>query len=187
MVNRMRPILDMIIQPNQGAFIPQRVIDDNVLFAHAVMNKLKHRKGKKGYVALKLDMKKVYDRVEWDFICKCLQEMGFHHRWISWVYERISTVSYSIIVNDETSVFLSLLDVYVKEIPYPLSLYHMHGCPCSKNVCCISSTPFRDWGKNCPFGQKIPCLLFTYDSLLFCKATYASCLPNSEGYSRFVL
>jgi len=78
MVNRMRPILDMIIQPNQGAFIPQRVIDDNVLFAHAVMNKLKHRKGKKGYVALKLDMKKVYDRVEWDFICKCLQEMGFH-------------------------------------------------------------------------------------------------------------
>ena len=70
------------------------------------MNKFKHMKGKKGCVALKLDMEQAYDTVEWDFIYKCLQDIGFHHRWISWVYKFISTVSYSIIVNDETSGFL---------------------------------------------------------------------------------
>jgi len=42
------------------------------------MNKVKRMKGKKGYVSLKLDTEKAYIRVKLDFICKCLQEMGFH-------------------------------------------------------------------------------------------------------------
>ena len=68
----MQPILERIIQAAQGAFITQRVIHDNVLLAHEVMNKFKHMKGKKGCVTLKLDMEKAYNRVEWDFTCKCL-------------------------------------------------------------------------------------------------------------------
>jgi len=53
------------------------------------------------WTAIKIDMKKAYDRVEWDFILKCLQELGFHPIWNSWIQECISSVSYSIIVNDE--------------------------------------------------------------------------------------
>jgi len=64
LVNRMRPIPQRIILPTQSAFIPQRTIHDNILLAHEVVNKFKHMKGKKGYVALKLDMEKAYDRIE---------------------------------------------------------------------------------------------------------------------------
>jgi len=32
-------------------------------------------------MAIKLDMKKDYDRIEWDFILKYLQEMVFHSTW----------------------------------------------------------------------------------------------------------
>jgi len=64
LVNRLRPVLQRIIHPTQSAFIPSRTIHDNILLAYEIINKFQHYKGKKGYVALKLDMEKVYDRVE---------------------------------------------------------------------------------------------------------------------------
>jgi len=64
LVNRLRPVLQRIIHPSQSAFIPNRTIHDNILLAHEIINKFHYYKGKKGYVALKLDMEKAYDRVE---------------------------------------------------------------------------------------------------------------------------
>jgi len=74
----MWPILQRIIHPTQSAFIPHRTIHDNILIAHEIVNKFNHFKGRKGYVALKLDMKKAFDRIEWDFLLSCLKQLGFH-------------------------------------------------------------------------------------------------------------
>ena len=68
MVNRMCPILEHLVQPTQSAFVPHRAIYDNILLAHEVLNKFHHFKGKKRSVTIKLDMEKVYDRIEWDFL-----------------------------------------------------------------------------------------------------------------------
>ena len=65
------------------------------------MHKFKNLKTKAAWVAIKLDMEKTYDRIEWDFILKYRQEMGFHPTWNSWIKECISSVSYSMMVNDE--------------------------------------------------------------------------------------
>ena len=64
LVNRMRPILHCLIHPCQSAFVPDRAIHDNILIAHEIMSKFRHYKGKSGYVALKIDMEKAYDRIE---------------------------------------------------------------------------------------------------------------------------
>jgi len=76
----MRPILERIIHPSVSTFISDCAIHNNVLVAHKIINKFKNMKGKKRYVAIKLDMEEAYDRIKWDFICKCLQEMGFHEQ-----------------------------------------------------------------------------------------------------------
>ena len=45
---------------------------NNILLTPETMNEFKNLKTKSAWVAIKLDMKKAYDRIEWDFILKCL-------------------------------------------------------------------------------------------------------------------
>uniref|UniRef100_A0A2N9FKU0 Uncharacterized protein n=1 Tax=Fagus sylvatica TaxID=28930 RepID=A0A2N9FKU0_FAGSY len=79
-----------------------RMITDNVLIAFETLHHMHNqRSGKVGSMALKLDMSKAYDRVEWGFLKQVMIRMGFCDKWISLIMECISTVSYSLLINGE--------------------------------------------------------------------------------------
>lgn len=116
----LKTILPAVISPTQTAFVPGRLISDNTLVAYEVLlHSISSRfKGKVRYMALKLDMSKAYDRIEWVFPEAILTKMGFHANWIKFIMNFVSSVSYSILVNGNFNLGLTLLKASDKEIPY---------------------------------------------------------------------
>ncbi|KAL0327023.1 UNVERIFIED_CONTAM: LINE-1 retrotransposable element O protein [Sesamum angustifolium] len=67
--NRLKVFLDKIISPAQSAFVPGCLISDNVLLAFELNHFLNTKtRGEQGWMALKLDVSKAYDKVEWSFL-----------------------------------------------------------------------------------------------------------------------
>ena len=63
---------------------------------HTIKNK---KKGQRGSYALKLDMTKACDGVEWSFLKAMMVKMGFYLKWIYIIMRCITSISYTIIIN----------------------------------------------------------------------------------------
>lgn len=108
LANRLKLILPDIIDENQSAFVLGRLITDNILLSSEVFHCLHHNHAKRrGYMTLKLDMSKAYDRMEWDYIACVMIKIGFPAVWTDHVMKCVTTVRYSFLVNGEVSEILT--------------------------------------------------------------------------------
>ena len=81
MANRLKKLLLDIISESQSVFQSDKAIFDNILVAFESLHHMKHKRvDKSGFMAMKLDMSKAYDRVEWNFLCRLMAKIGFEDR-----------------------------------------------------------------------------------------------------------
>ena len=74
-------MLVVVINELQSAFVLGRLITNNVLVAFETMHCIDQRKkGKEALMAIKLNMSKAYDRVEWVYLEAMTRKIGFHKR-----------------------------------------------------------------------------------------------------------
>ncbi|KAA3490359.1 reverse transcriptase [Gossypium australe] len=99
--NRLQKIIDKCIDKVQSAFVPGRLITDNVLLAYKILHTLKQkRSGKKGVMVVKLDMSKAYDRAEWGFLEVVITKLGFPKDWTELLHRCITSVRYTVNINE---------------------------------------------------------------------------------------
>jgi hypothetical protein len=171
LANHLKKVLGEIISPNQSAFIPNRLITDNIIIAFEALHTMDTRmKGRDGYMALKLDMSKAYDMVEWGFLEAILHKIGFANRWVQLLMSCVRTVSYSVLINGRP--FGNITHSRGLRQGDPLSPYFF--ILCAEGLSTGINKMERAGGiSGLPLirgGRRLTHLFFANDSLLFCKA-----------------
>jgi len=67
-LQRLKPFIATVIDPCQAGFVLGSQTSDNIILAQEIIRTLVRKRGQVGYVALKLDLEKAYDKLEWFFI-----------------------------------------------------------------------------------------------------------------------
>ncbi|KAL5567174.1 hypothetical protein UlMin_030338 [Ulmus minor] len=99
LANRLNSLLAKLICPTQNAFVSRRSIHDNSVIIQEVLHSMKNKSGKGGWMALKIDLEKAYDRLNWRFLELILKKFRFCEVWIKWVMTCVSLVSMNLVLN----------------------------------------------------------------------------------------
>ncbi|OMO67876.1 reverse transcriptase [Corchorus capsularis] len=186
--NRLKLILPQIISETQSAFVPDRQIFDNLIIAFETIHHMANRRaGNNFHMALKLDLSKAYDRVEWQFLEEVMRGMGFSERWIFRVMTCVRTVTYSVSVNgNHSGRIIPTRGIHQGD---PLSPYLFL-------LCMEGFTSLLQRAENNGLIQgvavarhapRISHLFFADDSLLFIRAQSSDCTTIIDVLHKFEL
>lgn len=99
--NRLKGLLPKLVSENQCSFVPKRQGIDNVVILQEVIHTLRNKRGRKGYIIVKLDLEKAYDRLEWGFLRTILQKIGFDEKMLSLIMSCLQTTSLTVLWNGD--------------------------------------------------------------------------------------
>uniref|UniRef100_A0A803Q2M5 Reverse transcriptase n=1 Tax=Cannabis sativa TaxID=3483 RepID=A0A803Q2M5_CANSA len=146
----------------QSAFIPGRWIAESSILTQEIIHKIRHKRGNGGFMALKLDMHKAYDKMEWIFLEKVLVANGFNDKSRKLLMACVTSVSYAVLLNgcplkklypkrglhqgDPLSPFLFLLcqEVLSKLISKAEAQGSVHGIKIAQSAASVSHLMFAD-------------------------------------------
>ena len=154
LTDKLKVVHPFAISESQSAFVPDKLITDNIMMAYELNHYLKRkRQGKHGSMALKIDMSKVYDRVEWQFLSDMMTSLGFHQLWVRRIMACVTSVSYYVLHNGER-----LGPIPAEGLSNSLSALEghelIHWCKVARGAPAISQFFFAD--DNYTFFRAIP-------------------------------
>lgn len=103
LVTRLKPLIPAWISHNQNSFIKGRSLNINLVVASEILHSMKRKIGKGGWFALKIDLEKAYDQIEWSFVRECLQNFQMDPVAINLIMDCISKAYSCVLINGRKS------------------------------------------------------------------------------------
>lgn len=138
--NRFRRHMASLIAPHKCSFIPGRHNSENIVIAQEIFHTMRSKKGgKKGFIAVKVDLDKAYDRLRWEFIDATLQELGLGEHFRKLIMVCVSTVVMRVLFNGDTTETFFLTKDIRQEDPISPYLFIL----CVEKLAIVSRTWWR--------------------------------------------
>lgn len=136
-------------------------------------------------MAVKIDMSKAYDRIEWPFLEAVLIRLGFHAKWISWIMACVGSVSYSFLIKGSPKG--QVIPSRRLRQGDPLSPYLFILCTeVLSGLCQRAQLRGHLPGIKVARGSPpINHLLFADDTMFFCRSNPKSCNKLKEIIARY--
>lgn len=106
LADRLAKIAPKIISEDQRGFIKDRRIYECICLASEAINLLEH-KTFGGNVAMKFDIRKTFDTIDWRFLLKVLSTFGFDKKFCDWISTILHSAKLSFSVNGKPVGFIS--------------------------------------------------------------------------------
>lgn len=100
-VFRLRLFLDKVISPFQSAFVLGRKGVDNAIIVQELIHTVSIKKDQVGFMAIKVDLEKAYDKIEWSFIREVLINSNLPNHLVALIMIYVSSVSTFILFNGD--------------------------------------------------------------------------------------
>jgi len=120
-------MLSEFIELNQSAFVKGRLFLEKCLLATELVKDY-HEESISSRCAVKFDISKSFDTVQWSFILSVFKAFGFPDLFIHWIYTCISTAYFSVMINRELEGFFGSSRGIRQGCS--LSLFVCHGSKC---------------------------------------------------------
>lgn len=101
--SRLKHYMDFLVNYTQKSFVGGRSSTDNIIIAQEVLHFMERKKGTKGHMAIKVDLEKAYDRVNWVFLEDTLYQIGLSHHFVSVIMHCVTTANMRIMWNGSLS------------------------------------------------------------------------------------
>ncbi|XP_074313971.1 uncharacterized protein LOC141649174 [Silene latifolia] len=181
--SRLAKVLPDLISPNQGGFIKERSIIENILICQDLV-RLYERNAVSPRCLFKMDLQKAYDTIEWAFLDDMLQALNFPEQFREWIMQCVTTTTYSLNLNGNVFGFFKgqrglrqgdplspLLFTICMEYLSRLLAYTTEGSSFKYHPLCKP--------------LKLTHLMFADDLLLFCKGEAQSIMIILRTFSTF--
>ncbi|KAK4282627.1 hypothetical protein QN277_013982 [Acacia crassicarpa] len=98
-VSRLKNVMEKIVSPYRVSFVPNRQIQDNIIIVQELIHSMNKMRGRKAYMAIKIDLIKAYDRVSWQFMRRTLEEIRILEALIRLIMQCVTTSRINVLWN----------------------------------------------------------------------------------------
>ncbi|XP_057779814.1 uncharacterized protein LOC130998415 [Salvia miltiorrhiza] len=106
LASRLSRIASTHISNNQFGFISGRNIHDCIMLSSEGFNSMQ-RTNRGSNMACKIDIRKAFDTIRWEFIMQVLRANGYHEKFVNWIWIIFSSARLSILYNGQLSGYFS--------------------------------------------------------------------------------
>ncbi|XP_074278176.1 uncharacterized protein LOC141601772 [Silene latifolia] len=181
--SKLSEVLPDVISDNQGGFVKGRSIVENILICQDIV-RLYNRKAISPRFLLKVDLKKAYDSISWEFLEQMLGALNFPEQFTALLMECVRSASYSLVLNGDIFGFFKWKKGLRQGDPLSPLMFTISMEYLSRVLAFITENMDFKFHPMC--GKlKLSHLMFADDLLLFSKGDVESIMVLLRAFATF--